>query len=68
VGSIIGGCEGFRVWLLHALPLLPRELLECGGSKDPLREEREEACLKADLAGWIEAVTQAAEPRTAAMH
>jgi hypothetical protein len=62
VGNIIGGYEGFRVCPLHALPPLPRELLEFGGSEDPQREEREEACLKADQARWIEAVTQAAEP------
>jgi nucleotide-binding universal stress UspA family protein len=62
VGSIIGGGEGFRVCLLHALPPLPRELLEFGGSEDPQREEQEEACLKADQARWIEAVRQAAEP------
>src|SRR5438093_9703499 len=41
VGSIIGGCEGFRVCLLHALSPLPRELLEFGGSEDPQQEERE---------------------------
>jgi hypothetical protein len=35
VGSIIGGREDFRVCLLHALPPLPRELLEFGGSSDP---------------------------------
>jgi nucleotide-binding universal stress UspA family protein len=62
VGSIIGGCEGFRVCLLHALPPLPRELLEFGGSEDPQQEEREEACIKAEQARWIEAVAQAAEP------
>lgn len=62
VGSIIGGGEGFRVCLLHALPPLPRELLEFGGAEDPQREEQEEACLKADQARWIEAVRQAAEP------
>jgi hypothetical protein len=48
VGSIISGCEGFRVCLLHALPPLPRELLEFGGSEDPQQEEREETCLKTD--------------------
>jgi nucleotide-binding universal stress UspA family protein len=62
VGSIIGGCEGFRVCLLHALPPLPRELLEFGGSEDPQQEEREEACIKTEQARWIEAVAQAAEP------
>src|SRR5919109_2528771 len=62
VGSLIGGCEGFRVCLLHALPPLPRELLEFGGSEDLQREEREEACIKAEQARWIEAVAQAAEP------
>src|SRR5436309_12383961 len=62
VGSIIGGCEGFRVCLLHALSPLPRELLEFGGSEDPQQEEREEACIKAQQARWIEAVAQAAEP------
>ena len=44
------------------LPPLPRELLEFGGSEDPQQEEREEACLKTEQAGWIEAVAQAAEP------
>src|SRR5262249_694441 len=62
VGSIIGGCEGFRVCLLHALPPLPRELLEFGGSSDPQQEEREEACIKVEQARWIEAVAQTAEP------
>jgi hypothetical protein len=62
VGSIISGCEGFRMCLLHALPPLPRELLEFGGSEDPQQEEREETCLKTEQAGWIEAVAQAAEP------
>jgi nucleotide-binding universal stress UspA family protein len=62
VGSIIGGYEGFRVCLLHALPPLPRELLEFGGSEDPQQEEREEASIKTEQARWIEAVAQAAEP------
>jgi len=62
VGSIIGGGEGFRVCLLHALPPLPRELLEFGGSEDPRQEELEEACVQTDQARWIEAVAQAAEP------
>jgi hypothetical protein len=62
VGSIIGACEGFRVCLLHALPPLPRELLEFGGSEELQQEEQEEACLKAQQADWVEAVAQAAEP------
>jgi hypothetical protein len=62
VGSIIGGREGFRVCLLHALPPLPRELLEFGGSEEPQQEEQKEACLKAEQADWIEAVAQAAQP------
>src|SRR5215470_4081258 len=62
VGNMIGSCEGFRVCLLHALPPLPRELLEFGGSEDPRQEERNEACLKADQTRWIEAVAQAAQP------
>ena len=62
VGSIISGCEGFRVCLLHGLPPLPRELLEFGGTEDPRQEEREEAGLKTEQAHWIEAVAQAAEP------
>src|SRR5215510_8499966 len=62
VGSIIGGCEGFRVCFLHVLLLLSRELLEFGGSEDPQQEEREEAYIKTEQARWIEAVAQAAEP------
>jgi hypothetical protein len=48
VGNIISGCEGFRMCLLHALPPLPRELLEFGGSEDPQQEEREETLLKTE--------------------
>ncbi len=62
VGSIMRGCEGFRVCLLHALPPLPREFLEFGGSEDPQQEEREETRLQTEQARWIEAVAQAAEP------
>lgn len=62
VGSIIGGYKNFRVCLLHALPPLPPELLEFGGSENLRREEQEEACIKAEQARWLEAVAQAAEP------
>ena len=62
VGSIMRGGEGFRVCLLHALPPLPRELLEFGGSEDPQQEEREETRIKTEQTRWIEAVAQAAEP------
>ena len=62
VGSIMRGCEGFRVCLLHALPPLPRELLEFGGSGDPQHEEREEMHLHTEQARWSEAAAQAAEP------
>jgi nucleotide-binding universal stress UspA family protein len=62
VGSIIGGREDFRVCLLHALPPLPRELLEFGGASDPQQEEQAEACIHAEQARWLEAVVQAAEP------
>ena len=62
VGSLIGGCEGFRVCLLHALPPLPPELLEFGGSEDSQQEEQGEACINAEQARWLEAVAQAAEP------
>src|SRR4029434_10580852 len=62
VGSIMRGGEGFRVCLLHALPSLPRELLEFGGSGDPQQEEREEMHLHTEQARWSEAAAQAAEP------
>ena len=62
VGNILRGCEGFRVCLLHALPPLPREFLEFGGSEDPQHEEREETRLHTEQARWIEAAAQAAEP------
>jgi hypothetical protein len=62
VGSIVGGREDCRVCLLHALPPLPRELLEFGGSSNPEQEEQEEARIKAEQARWVEEVTQAAEP------
>ncbi len=62
VGSIVGGREDCRVCLLHALPPLPRELLEFGGSSNPAHEAKEEARIKAEQARWIEAVTQATAP------
>ena len=62
VGSIMSGGEGFRVCLLHALPPLPREVLEFGGSGAPQQEEWEAARLHTEQARWIEAVAQAAEP------
>ena len=62
VGSIMRGGEGFRVCLLHALPPLPRELLEFGGSGDSQHEEREEMHLHTAQARWSEAAAQAAEP------
>src|SRR5262249_21796494 len=62
VGSIMSGCEGFRVCLLHALPPLPREFLEFGGSEDPQQEEREETRLHTEQASLIEAVKHTAEP------
>jgi K+-sensing histidine kinase KdpD len=62
VGSIVGGREDCRVCLLHALPPLPRELLEFGGSSNLEQEAKEEARIKAEQARWIEAVTQATEP------
>jgi hypothetical protein len=62
VGRIIVGREDFRVCLLHALPPLPRELLEFGGSSDPQQEEHEEARINAEQSRWVEAVGHAAEP------
>src|SRR5262249_8802782 len=62
VGGLLSGCAGFRVCLLHALPPLPRELLEFGGSEDPQHEERAETRLHTAQARWSEAVAQAAEP------
>src|SRR5215470_3043291 len=62
VGSLLRGGEGFRVCLVHALPPLPREVLEFGGSEDPQQEDREEMQLQTAQDRWIEAVAQAAEP------
>ena len=62
VGSIMRGGKDFRVCLLHALPPLPRELLEFGGSGDPQQEEREEMHFHTEQARWSEAAAQAAEP------
>ncbi len=62
VSSIMSGCEGFHVCLLHFLPPLPPELLEFSGSGDPQQAEREETHLHTAQARWIEAMAQAAEP------
>jgi nucleotide-binding universal stress UspA family protein len=68
VGSIMRGGEGFRVCLLHALPPLPRELLEFGGSGDPQHEEREEMHLHTEQARWSEPVFTRAKQILHAAH
>jgi len=62
VGSIIGGRQDFRVYLLHALPPLPREFLEDGGSSELGQDEPAEARLSEEPSRWMELVAQAAEP------
>ena len=63
VGQIIGGRQNFRVYLLHALPPLPREFLDYNGPPEPGPDTQEdEAPLSEEPSYWIAAATQAAEP------
>jgi nucleotide-binding universal stress UspA family protein len=62
VGDIIGGREGYHVWLLHILPPLPPSLLEVGGSENPDVEQREEMSIHAQQAAWLAQAEDTAWP------
>jgi nucleotide-binding universal stress UspA family protein len=62
VARMIGRRRGFHVHLLHLLPPLPPELMEFGGSEDPLKEELLQAELHRDQQTWIASRRDSAKP------
>lgn len=61
VGKFVGKRKAFRICLAHVLPPLPPELLEHGGSEDPVKEARLEAELKVAQRRWISAAKKASQ-------
>ena len=61
VGRIVGRRQ-ITVHVLYLLNSLPPELLEFGGSEDPLKEEKLESQLRREQKQWIAAAHEAANP------
>jgi nucleotide-binding universal stress UspA family protein len=62
VGTIVGRGTVLRLRLFHALPPMPPELLEGGGSENPELEAKEEADVHAAQRRWLAEAEAAAEP------
>jgi nucleotide-binding universal stress UspA family protein len=62
VAQIIGGRQGFRVCLAHALPELPASLIEHGGAENPAAEKKLDSELRAEQKDWVAAAKKKAEP------
>jgi hypothetical protein len=61
VGKFVGKRKGFRICLLHVLPPMPSELLEHGGSENPMKESRLGLNLKTKQHQWIAAAKRACQ-------
>lgn len=61
VGKFVGKRRAFRICLVHVLPPLPSELLEHGGSEDPVKEAQLEAELRVGQHRWISAAKKACQ-------
>jgi nucleotide-binding universal stress UspA family protein len=53
VGKLVSRRKGFHVCLVHAVPSVPPELLEFGGSENAAEEERQDEALKSSQRNWI---------------
>jgi len=62
VAQIINGQGDFHVILFHVTTSLPPELLEFGGSENPLEEQRAEGALHEAQEAWLAQVKQAVQP------
>ena len=62
VGTLVGGATGVRLRLFHALPPMPPELLEVGGSENPETEATEEAEAHAAQRRWLAEAEGTAAP------
>ena len=61
VGKFVGKRRGFRICLLHVLPPMPSELLEHGGSENPMKESRLGLNQKSEQHRWISAAKKASQ-------
>jgi hypothetical protein len=61
VGKVVGKRKEFRICLLHVLPPMPSELLEQGGSEDPMKESRLGVNQKTEQHRWISAAKKASQ-------
>ena len=61
VGKFVGKRTGFRICLLHVLPPMPSELLEHGGSENPMKESRLGVNQKTEQHRWISAAKKASQ-------
>ena len=61
LGKFVGKRRAFRIWLVHVLPPWPSELLEHGGSEDPVKEAQLGADLKVEQHRWISAAKKASQ-------
>ena len=61
VGRFVGKRRAFRICLVHVLSPLPPELLEYGGSEDPVKEAQLEADLKVEQHRRISAAKKASQ-------
>jgi nucleotide-binding universal stress UspA family protein len=64
VGKFVGKRKGFRICLLHVLPPMPSELLEHGGSENPMKESRLGANQKTEQQRWVSDAKRATQKST----
>ncbi len=62
VGTLLRHARDVRITLFHVLKPMPRELLEHGGSEDPVVESRLGAELQQDQDNWVKAESEAERP------
>lgn len=62
VGTLLREAHDVQITLFHVLKPMPRELLEHGGSEDPIMESRLGAELQRDQDNWVRAESQVEHP------
>lgn len=62
VGTLLRAVPDSHITLFHVLRPMPRELLEHGGSEDPLMESRLGAALQQDQEAWVRAESEVEQP------
>lgn len=62
VGTLLRTMPGSHITLFHVLRPMPRELLEHGGSEDPLVEHQLGAELQQEQEAWVRAESEVEQP------